>query len=107
MGDNVTRTGLTRDDAISKLRQAQNDLGARGVLHLSLFGSVVRSEARPDSDVDVMVEIDDSRKFSLIDLAGLRLHLCDLLERDVEIVERNYLKPFLRDAILAEAVEVF
>lgn len=64
---------------------------------------LTRDEARPDSDVDIPVTIDDSRKFSLVDLAGLRLDLCDTLGRDVDIVERDYLKPFLRDAILAEA----
>ncbi len=105
-GEIVTQP-LTRGQAISVLRARESELRARGVLSLALFGSVARGEARPDSDVDVMVVIDDGRKFSLIDLAGLRLYLCDLLGRDVEIVERDYLKPFLRDGILAEAVEVF
>lgn len=107
MAGGIATAPLTRSEAIRILRAHEGDLRARGVLRLALFGSVVRGEARPDSDVDIMVVIDDGRKFSLIDLAGLRLHLCDLLGRDVEIVERDHLKPFLRDGILAEAVEVF
>ena len=107
MAETFETARLTRDEALRALRAHAGELRARGVLHLALFGSVARGEARPDSDVDVMVVIDDSRKFSLIDLAGLRLHLCDVLGRDVEITEREHLKPFLRDAILSEAVEVF
>jgi len=98
---------MDREQAIGIIKSHERDLRARGVIRLALFGSLVRGEARPDSDVDVMVDIDDNRKFSLIDLAGVRLYLCDLLGRDVDIVERDYLKPFLRDGILAEAVEVF
>lgn len=98
---------MMRDDAIRIVKSHEDELRRRGVLSLALFGSIVRGEARPDSDVDVMVVIDDGRKFSLVDLAGLRLYLCDVLGRDVDIVERDYLKPFLRDGILAEAVEVF
>jgi hypothetical protein len=74
---------------------------------LALFGSVARGTARPNSDVDILVVVDDRRKFSLLDFASLRLRLCDLLGRDVELVERDHLKPFLRDDILAEAVEAF
>ncbi len=73
---------------------------------LSLFGSTVRKEARSDSDIDLLVDIDEGRKFSLIDLAELRLYLCDILGADVEIAERANLKPFLKDDILAEAVDV-
>ena len=107
MAVDTATAGLTRDEAIRTLRARETELRRRGVLRLALFGSVARREAGPGSDVDIMVVIDESRKFSLVDLAGLRLDLCDALGRDVDIVERDYLKPFLRDAILAEAVEVF
>jgi hypothetical protein len=107
MAGTVTTAPLTRDEAIRTLRVHADKLRARGVVHLALFGSIARGEARPDSDIDVMVDIDDTRKFSLIDMAGLRLHLCDLLGREVEIVERGHLKPYLRANILAEAVTVF
>jgi predicted nucleotidyltransferase len=73
---------------------------------LALFGSVVRDEAGSESDVDVLVDIDPSRKFSLFDLAALRLYMSDLLGAEVDLVQRSRLKPFLRDAILKEAVDV-
>lgn len=98
--------GMDRDEAMKILRAHERELRALGVIRLALFGSVARGDARPDSDVDVMVDIDENRKFSLIDLAGLRLYLCDILGREVDIAERDGLKPYLRENILAEAVDV-
>jgi len=107
MADGTPSTALTRDEALRALRAHAEELRGQGVVRLDLFGSVARGEARPGSDVDVMVVIDDDRKFSLIDMAGLRLRLCDILGREVEIAERDHLKPYLRENILAEAVRVF
>lgn len=97
---------MRRDEAIDILKAHADEIRARGVTRLALFGSTARNEARSDSDVDVLVDIDEKRKFSLIDLAALRLYLCDILGREVEIAERPNLKPFLRDDVLADAVEV-
>jgi len=97
---------MRRDDAIDLLNAHAAELRARGVLRLSIFGSTARDMARAGSDVDVLVEIDPARRFSLIDLSELRLYLSDLLGCDVDIAERGYLKPLLRDAILADAVDV-
>ena len=97
---------MDRDQAIGILRRHAAEIRARGVTRLALFGSTARGDARPDSDIDVMVDIDEARKFSLIDLAGLRLYLCDILGRDVDVAERDCLKPYLRENILAEAVDV-
>jgi len=107
MSETSPRRPLSRDEAIRILRSHAHDLRARGVRRLALFGSVARNEAGPDSDVDLLLDIDDSRDLSLVGLAGLRLDLCDALGRDVEIVERPFLKPYIRSAILAEAVEIF
>ncbi len=98
---------MNRDEAVTIVRAHQAELRARGVTRLAIFGSTARGQARPDSDVDVLVDIDEARRFSLIDLAGLRLYLCDILGQEVEVARRKALKPFLRDNILAEAIEVF
>ncbi len=97
---------MDRDDAIRILGEHAEEIRAKGVTRLALFGSTARNEARASSDIDVLVDIDEGRKFSLIDLAGLRLYLCDILGHEVEITERGNLKPFLKDDILAEAVDV-
>lgn len=98
---------LTRDEAMRLLGAHETEIRAQGVTRLAVFGSTARNEARPDSDVDLLVDIDWRRKFSLFDWAGLELFLHDLLGREVEVSLRCSLKPFVKDTILAEAVEVF
>jgi uncharacterized protein len=74
----------------------------RGVVHAGIFGSVARGDSTDESDVDFLVEFEKGR--SLLDLAGLRLDLCEVLGRDVEVATRNSLHPVLRDQILGELV---
>ncbi len=101
----MTRAPLTRDEAIHRLRDSEPDIRALGVKRLALFGSVLRGEARPDSDVDVLVEFSPGAKsFDRL------LELSDLLEerlgRTVEIVTTGSLSPFIGPRILAEAEDV-
>ncbi|MFN8499004.1 MAG: nucleotidyltransferase family protein [Anaerolineae bacterium] len=76
-----------------------------GVKSLALFGSYVRNEHGPDSDLDVLVELDD-RGLTLLQFVGLQNHLSDLLGVKVDLVEKNCLKPTLAPTILAEAQPV-
>ena len=79
------------------------------MIRLALFGSLlvddVRS-AREDSDIDLLVDLDPEHELSLVDFVELRLHLSDILGREVDLVLRDRLKPHLREAILAEARDV-
>jgi uncharacterized protein len=97
---------MTREQAVAVLEGHASELRERGVARLALFGSVARGDADAESDIDLLVDIDPARKFSLFDLAGLRLYISDILGADVDLVQRGRLKPLLRDAILAEAVDV-
>ena len=97
---------MNSEQTIAVLRAHGEELRARGVTRLALFGSVLRCDDGPDSDVDVLVDVDSERDFSLVDLASLRLRLCELLGREVDVVQRDHLKPLLRDAILREARDV-
>ncbi|MGE0119518.1 MAG: HepT-like ribonuclease domain-containing protein [Dongiaceae bacterium] len=108
MAQQIVKTRpLTRDEAMRVLTEHEQEIRAQGVTRLALFGSTLRNEARIDSDVDVLVDYDKSKVRSLLDIAGIRLLLCELLGREVELAERGRLKRFLKDNILAEAVEVF
>jgi uncharacterized protein with HEPN domain/predicted nucleotidyltransferase len=98
---------LSREAAIRLLEAHEEDLRARGVVRLALFGSTTRGEARPDSDVDVLVEIDWQHPFSLVEWAGLELYLQGLFDRRVEVTMRRGLKEHLSDSVLADAEEVF
>ncbi|MBI4495225.1 MAG: nucleotidyltransferase family protein [Chloroflexi bacterium] len=73
-----------------------------GARNVRVFGSVARGEARPDSDVDFLVEMEQGR--SLLDLVAFWLDLEDLLSCKVDVVTDGGLSPYLRDRILAEAV---
>ena len=74
----------------------------RGVVRAGVFGSLARGEAREESDVDFLVEFEEGR--TLVDLAGLRLDLCEVLNRDVDVATPNSLHPRLRDEVMGELV---
>ena len=80
------------------LRLAQ----AHGAHNVRIFGSVARGEARPESDVDFLVEMDSGR--SLLDLIELSQDLETLLQRKVDILTDQGLSPYLGQRIHAEAV---
>lgn len=73
------------------------------VRELSVFGSAARDEMRPDSDVDLLVEFLPGAEADLIDHAGLMLDLVRLLQRKVDLVSKNGLKPLIRASVLEEA----
>jgi len=79
-------------------------LRLHGVSRAALFGSCVRGDARPDSDVDLLVELDD--RLSLLDVIRLKHDLEDVLGRTVDLVEYEMLKPRLREQVLREQVPI-
>jgi predicted nucleotidyltransferase len=91
---------------LEEVRQRRDEIerlaSRRGARALRVFGSVARGEARPDSDLDLLVSFEPQR--TLLDLAGLELDLEDLLQCDVDVVEEGGLSPYMEDRILAEAV---
>jgi predicted nucleotidyltransferase len=74
----------------------------RHVTDVRVFGSVAREEDGAASDVDFLVAGDD--QFSLVDQAGLRLDLCMLLGRPVDVVTLGALRPAQRERIVRESV---
>jgi hypothetical protein len=70
---------------------------------LSLFGSALRDDFGPDSDVDVLVEFDPGARVGLIALAGMENELSDLLGRKVDLNTPGCLSHYFRDEVLREA----
>ncbi len=101
----MATVALTRREAIDRLLAIEANIRALGVRRLALFGSVVRDEARPDSDVDFLVEFIPGQKTfdRFMALADL---LEAALERRVELVTTEALSPYIGPHILAEAADV-
>ena len=93
---------MTRDEALRRLREHRAELKELGVQSLDLFGSVARGDARPGSDVDLLVEFD--RPVGLFHFFRVQRRLAELLGCAVDLVMRDAIKSQLRTRILAEAV---
>jgi putative addiction module CopG family antidote len=96
-----------KDEVRAELAALEKQLRERGLTSLALFGSVARSTARPDSDVDVLVDVAPDARFSLIDLVSVKDFLEDRLGRRVDVVTKEGLEPAVRDRVLREAEAVF
>ena len=70
---------------------------------LSIFGSALREDFRPESDVDVLVEFEAGARVGLIRLAGMELELGGILGRKVDLNTQRCLSPHFRERALAEA----
>jgi predicted nucleotidyltransferase len=82
-------------------------LRGKGVAALWVFGSVARGDARPDSDIDLLIDFAPEAEPSLLTLSGLHLDLADALGRPVDLGERQALKPRVAEAVEHEMVRVF
>ena len=94
-------------DVLRGLRERAADLRNKGVAALWVFGSVARGDARPDSDIDLLIDFAPEAKPSLLTLSGLQLDLADALGRPVDLGERRSLKPRVAEAAEREMVRAF
>lgn len=91
-------------DDLVKTRRAEilSIAAEHGARNVRVFGSLVRGDAGAESDLDLLVEMEQGR--SLLDLVGLWQDLEELLGRRVDVVSEGGLSQYLRSRILAEAV---
>ena len=93
---------MRREEALRRLAEHRDEFAAMGAGSLSLFGSVARDEAGPDSDVDVLIEL--SRPLDLFDLGRIQVRLEEILGQRVDLVMPDTVRPRLRARVLAEAI---
>ena len=91
---------ILQDRRMDILRIATSH-GARTV---RIFGSMARGEAGPDSDVDILVNLNPGR--SLLDIVAIKQDLEDLLGRKVDVVTEAAISPYIREQVLKEAIDL-
>jgi hypothetical protein len=74
-----------------------------GIARLSLFGSVLRDDFGPDSDIDVLIEFQPGIRVGLLGLTRIEMELTALLGRKVDLNTPGFLSRYFRDEVLAEA----
>ena len=97
---------MDRETIGAIVREHAAELRARGVTQLGLFGSIARGDSEESSDIDIVVDVAPGRKFTLIDLAGLRSYLCDLFQHETDVVVRDDLRPNFRKKVDRETVRL-
>ncbi len=96
---------MNRHEALRLLTRHKTEICGRfGVRDLAIFGSVARNQARPESDVDVLVSFQGRADFDRF--MDLKFYLEELLGVSVDLVTENALRPQLRPAINREAIHV-
>lgn len=77
------------------------------IRQLALFGSVLRDDFGPDSDVDVLVEFEPDAKIGLLAFARTQRDMSELFQRSVDLVTRDGLKPLIKQTVLADAEIIY
>ena len=98
---------MSTSEIIAQLRGNADAIRAMGATSLYLFGSVARDKADADSDVDLFIDYDPARRFSLLDLVGIKQLLEERMSAGIDITTRDSLHPMLKDEIERSAIRIF
>ena len=97
--------------ATGKINIPQSELSSfcrkHRIRRLAFFGSVLRDDFGPQSDVDVLVEFDQNAKVGLIKLAGIEIELGELIGRKVDLNTPGFISKYFRDQVLSEAEDLY
>lgn len=106
--ETVLARDITRDQLVAELRRLRPAFEREGVTHMALIGSRARGDGRHDSDVDLAIEVSDQpRRFSLLDMIGVKHVVEDALGLRADIFMLRSLERPLLGEVQRDRVEVF
>jgi predicted nucleotidyltransferase len=97
----------TLAEVIAILKEHESFFREKGITRLAVFGSMARGEARPDSDVDLVIDLDPDVKFSYIDLGIVEDSSSDWLGRKADMLTRRALRSHVADEVAKDGIDVF
>jgi uncharacterized protein len=98
---------ITRDQLLMRLAALEPALRAGGVARLSLIGSRARGDHRANSDIDLLIDVESGRKFSLLDLVAVGHIVEDKFHLASSVVERCAARPRFLEEVHADEIRVF
>jgi uncharacterized protein len=98
---------MDNQQILDRLRENERALRARGVVHAALFGSRARGDDRPESDIDILIDLAPEFPIGVWEYSGLKTYIANLFEDPVDVVSLETLKPYIRPAATADAVYAF
>jgi hypothetical protein len=98
---------MTRDDIIATILGRSDVIKAEGVSKLAIFGSRARGDNRPDSDLDVLIEVEPDVSFSILNLIGVEHIIQDATGLQTQATMRRSMQPRFAQRISDDILEVF
>lgn len=98
---------IMNTNVILSEEKIQNFCRRHRIRKLSLFGSLLRSDFRPDSDVDVLVEFEPEAHVTLFDMGAAQVELSEILGRVVDLKTAGFLSPYFRQQVINQAQLVY
>ncbi|MCA1359555.1 nucleotidyltransferase domain-containing protein [Bradyrhizobium sp. IC3069] len=98
---------MTRDEIVAAIRKNADAIRGKGVAKLAIFGSRAGNDYRPDSDIDVLVEIEPGTSFSLLNLIDVEHIIEDATGLQAQATVRRSISPRFAERIADDIVEIF
>ena len=98
---------MERQEILAKLKEHEADLRAQGVAHAALFGSRARGDNRPDSDIDIMVELAADAHVGLWGYVGIIQAIEDMFPVRVDVSNHDAQRPHVRPSAERDAIYAF
>ncbi|MER8466628.1 nucleotidyltransferase domain-containing protein [Mesorhizobium sp. M1396] len=98
---------MSRNEVIERLQRNADAIKGMGATSLYLFGSTLPGDAGADSDLDLFIDYDPGRRFSLIDLVGIKQFLEEKMSAEIDIITRDSLNPMLKADIERSVMRIF